>query len=132
MWAWGQKHWELWNNKSCKWYSRASLRRWLADPRGDVLLIAKTGGEPVGMCVAHTIRDLAYCTGLFIERGYRGNGVATKLVDHMITALQKEHVKEIMLSVNAKNVCARSLFRSMGFEKGYPSIPMIMSLGKKK
>ncbi len=132
MWAWGQKHWELWNSKSCKWYSRASLRRWLADPRSDVLLIAKTDGEPVGMCVAHTIRDFAYCTGLFIERGYRGNGVATKLVGQMITALRKEHVKEMILSVNAKNVCARSLFRSMGFEKGYLSIPMIMSLGKKK
>jgi ribosomal protein S18 acetylase RimI-like enzyme len=132
MWAWGEKHWELWNSKSCKWYTRVSLQRWLENPRDDVLLLAKVHNKPIGMCVAHTIRDIAYCTGLFIEKGYRGNGVATTLVDHMMGALRKEHVHEMLLSVNAKNACALSLFRSMGFEKGYPSIPMMKYLGKRE
>jgi ribosomal protein S18 acetylase RimI-like enzyme len=128
MWVWGEKHWELWNSKTCKWYSRASLRRWLADPRHDVLLIAKVGDTPIGMCVAHTIRDFAYCTGLFIEKGYRGNGIATKLVKKMIALLRKKRVKEMVLSVNEKNNCARSLFESFGFKKGYPTIPLHLRL----
>lgn len=128
MWAWGEKHWELWNSKSCKWYSRASLRRWLADPRHDILLIAKAGNKPVGMCVAHTIRDFAYCTGLYIEKEYRGNGIATKLVKKMITLVRKKGIKEVVLSINAKNNCALSLFESFGFKKGYPTIPLYKRL----
>ena len=128
MWAWGEKHWELWNSKSCKWYSKASLRRWLGDPKHDVLLIARSGDTLVGMCVAHTIRDFAYWTGLFIEKKYRGNGIATKLVKKMTSLLRKQGVKEIVLSVNAKNDCALSLFESFGFKKGYQTIPLYMKL----
>jgi ribosomal protein S18 acetylase RimI-like enzyme len=128
MWAWGEKHWELWNSKSCKWYSRVSLRRWFADSRHDILLVAKAGDKLIGMCVAHTIVDFAYCTGLFIEKEYRGNGIATKLVKKMITLLRKKRVKEMVLSVNEKNNCARSLFESFGFKKGYPTIPLYKRL----
>ncbi|MCX6793816.1 MAG: GNAT family N-acetyltransferase [Candidatus Gottesmanbacteria bacterium] len=128
MWVWGETHWELWNSKTCKWYSRASLRRWLVDPRHDVLLVAKAGNKLIGMCVTHIILDFAYCTGLFIEKKYRGNGVATKLVGQMMAELRKKGVKEITLSANTKNNCAISLFESFGFKKGYPTIPLSVRL----
>lgn len=61
------------------------------------------------------VRHKAVLWGVFISPDRRREGLARKLFSHVLFFARDEGVLQIQLCVNAENVRARSLYRSLGF-----------------
>lgn len=119
MWKWGEENWELWGDEKHKWFSKKNLRRWFTDPKDDVLLVAKDGKKLIGMSMNLTLRDWAFNMGLFVEKGYRGQGVGKKLINESIKLLKLQGITFLILLVDTKNNKARKFYNREGFYQGF-------------
>jgi RimJ/RimL family protein N-acetyltransferase len=62
------------------------------------------------------VKHKAILWGVFISPDRRREGLARKLFSQVLSFARDEGVLQIQLCVNAENVRARSLYRSLGFE----------------
>lgn len=116
---WGMENGELKDSDEDQWYSAAALRKWIAHPHEDIILVARKGKKLVGMCLVHGMRGWAYGSSLYIDRQYRGNGIGTALLTAMIKKLKQRKIQNFAILVNNKNSDAKTFYCKHGFTKGY-------------
>lgn len=61
------------------------------------------------------IEKIAYLDRIIVDEKYKGNGIATKLIDEFSNHLKKENVKFIKLNAFEENKPAIALYEKMGF-----------------
>ncbi|MEK7544182.1 MAG: GNAT family N-acetyltransferase [Patescibacteria group bacterium] len=124
LFRWGEENWELWGDDKYKWFSKASLTKWLKDPKDDVLLVARKSGIPIGMFMVLTLRDWAFGVGLFIQKEYRRLGLAKRLLDEATRRLKEKGVESMILLVDTKNEAGIAFYKREKFYQGYPFFMM--------
>lgn len=86
--------------------------------------VAERDGRVVGYSVAWAVGDEAELANLAVAPEHRGAGVAKRLVDHLLQAIEARGGATIYLEVRDSNAPAQGLYRSRGFtaagrRKGY-------------
>lgn len=76
------------------------------------------------------VRHKAVLWGVFVSPDWRREGLARKLFARVQSFAREEGVLQIQLCVNAENVRARNLYRSLGFES-FGVEPRAMRVGDK-
>lgn len=99
-------------------YSDSKWQKKLAD---ELLVFAKLGKDIVGMVgIYQTDIDVetknAVGVALFILPEYRGLGIATKLMQGMMSILKVQGLQSVSLSVNADQSAAVTLYKRYGFQ----------------
>ncbi len=87
----------------------------------DFFFVAQEAGAIIG-CIRIAIvdMDLAEIRTLCVDKEYRKQGIATKLLEHAIDLLEKNKMRKIVARAKADNKIAISLFKKSGFEQeGY-------------
>jgi ribosomal protein S18 acetylase RimI-like enzyme len=74
------------------------------------------------------VKHKAVVWGVFISPDQRREGLARKLLSRVLSCAREEGVLQVQLCVNAENVRARSLYRSLGF-KSFGLEPRAMRVG---
>src|SRR4030042_1453632 len=110
---WGEENRELWGDPETKWYSREILKEWIEHPREDILLGARVDGKLAGMCFNNTMKNWAYCSGLYVDKPFRKMGTARKLVDETIIRLKKISVEALVFLVEDKNTEGMKFYRKI-------------------
>ena len=88
---------------------------------GDVCLMAEAGGQAVGAVWARIMDDYGHVDdetpslAISLYPAYRGRGIGTNLLEHMLTRLRQGGYKQVSLSVQKASPAA-NLYRRMGFE----------------
>ena len=104
--------------------SEEALRVYIRDfgsRPGDVCLMAESGGQAVGAVWARIMDDYGHVDdetpslAISLYPAYRGRGIGTNLLEHMLTRLRQGGYKQVSLSVQKANPAA-NLYRRMGFE----------------
>ena len=104
------------NEEALRVYIREFGRR-----PGDVCLMAEAGGQAVGAVWARIMDDYGHVDdetpslAISLYPAYRGRGIGTNLLEHMLTRLRQGGYKQVSLSVQKANPAA-NLYRRMGFE----------------
>ena len=132
LFRWGEENWELWGDDKYKWFSKKSITRLIGDPKDDVLLVAKKNDIPIGMCMVLTLRDWAFCEGLFVEKEYRRIGLGKRLLDEASRRLKQKGVESMMLLVGTKNGSGMRFYEREKFYKGFQCFIMTKDLTSEK
>lgn len=82
-----------------------------------IYLLAMRDGNAVGFVGASYFMDEADILRVAILPEYQRKGIATQLMQEMITSLKKLLVKKIMLEVEEDNVKAQGLYKKVGFKE---------------
>jgi len=103
---------EGWNNPP------EDLKRLLAlNPDG--CFMACRGIDPIGMIFSIVYDDFAFLGDLIIKPGFRGRGIGTILLKHLISHLQNKGIRAIELDGVFE---ALPLYRRLGFKDKYLSL----------
>lgn len=83
-------------------------------------LAKNSSQEVIGVIISklephRDVRLRGYIGMIAVEKGYRGRGIAKKLVRRSIETMIEEGADEIMLETEVVNVAAISLYENMGF-----------------
>lgn len=120
---WGNMTPELWGSDDGKWYSQKGLELMLTHKGDDIRLVAEEDEKLVGMCLSRYMFEWYYCETLYVDRPYRGRGIATVLLAEMEKmAKKKESVTVIMFDVKADNAEAISIYKKLGFKESYKEL----------
>lgn len=119
LFRWGDENWELWGGEKFKWFSKKSLVNWIADPKNDVLLVARKRGKAVGMCMVCSMRSWAFCVGLFVEKEFRRFGIGKMLLDEAQRKLREQGIESLILLVDVKNTGSFRFYQREKFDKGF-------------
>lgn len=88
---------------------------------GGIWLIG-VAGRPVGYLVLTWGYSLefggrdAFLDELYLREDYRGQGIGTRIIQHVLDVCQTHGVKALHLEVMAQNTRAQELYRRLGFE----------------
>ena len=77
--------------------------------------VAETGGEIVGYGGIHIAADEGNITNIAVRPDMRRQGIAKKLLEHIINAAERAGVKYMTLEVRESNTPARELYSRFGF-----------------
>lgn len=97
-------------------WSENSVRAELTNPLS-LWLVAVDHGEVVGYVGSQSVMDEADMMNVAVSDSYRRKGIARKLVEALITALDKRGVLSLTLEVRASNEPAKQLYKQIGFEQ---------------
>ncbi|MBI3559604.1 GNAT family N-acetyltransferase [Candidatus Gottesmanbacteria bacterium] len=124
MCQWGRSTRELLVRQNGDWYSIKGLREWIRNPGSDVLLVAESNSELVGMCLVSVLHEWAYCSALFVYKGYRGKGTGTKLLEEAMKHVRARGVHLFAFFVEEDNVDAQKFYEKLDFRKGFKFVWM--------
>ena len=97
-------------------WSENSVRAELTNPLS-LWLVAVDHGQVVGYVGSQSVMDEADMMNVAVSDAYRRQGIARKLVEALITALDARGVHSLTLEVRASNEPAKQLYRQIGFEQ---------------
>lgn len=97
-------------------WSENSVRAELTNPLS-LWLVAVDHGEVVGYVGSQSVMDEADMMNVAVSDAYRRQGIARKLVEALITALDARGVRSLTLEVRASNEPAKQLYKQIGFEQ---------------
>ena len=80
-------------------------------------ICAKYENKIVGFAGIKIILDEADLMNIAVKKDYRRQGIATLLLNHILTICQEKGIKTIHLEVNEKNFSAISLYQKLGFKE---------------
>lgn len=80
-------------------------------------MATKEADHLVGYCVCSINDRTAHLISIAVQRNHRKSGVATALLDRLLTHLVERGVDEIWLEVSVNNREAIALYSKSGFEK---------------
>ena len=78
-------------------------------------LVAKTDSKVVGFIGAWFILDECQITNIAVDKNYRRQGIASKLVTELLKECKKHGTTYIMLEVRTNNISAQKLYSKLGF-----------------
>lgn len=81
------------------------------------LLIYKTDDKIVGYIFAKKIEKGILIDGLYVEKTYRNNGIATYLINHVIKISKENKIPYIDINVMYENESAKNLYKKLGFNE---------------
>jgi ribosomal protein S18 acetylase RimI-like enzyme len=99
-----------------------ALRKAVKDPNCE-LLVAETNGQVVGFTHQIFFFDivhaglLSYITSLFVKEEHREKGIASKLIQAVLTSAKSRRVVEIHLDTKEYNEDAMRLYEKLGFKR---------------
>ncbi|SRR6266567_7160747 len=104
---------------SPQFYSKETLSRWVQSPNG-VLLVARVEGKFAGFILTAYNPDSndAYIHEVAVTEQFRGRGVADKLLDQTLTALEKTACDHVFCLTKPSNNPAQKLLQKHGFAMG--------------
>lgn len=108
-------------------WSRQSLEDELNNETS-LFLVAKEEGEVIGYIGMSIVIDEGYIFNVAVREGYRKKGVATALINELVTYGKKNNFCFLTLEVRESNLPAISLYSKFGFikageRKNYYSAP---------
>ena len=77
---------------------------------------AKYENKIVGFAGIKIVLDEADIMNIAVKKDYRRQGIATLLLNHILTVCKEKSIKTINLEVNEENFSAISLYQKFGFE----------------
>ncbi len=80
-------------------------------------ICAKYENKIVGFAGIKIILDEADLMNIAVKKDYRRQGIATLLLNHILTICQEKGIKTIHLEVNEENFSAISLYQKLGFKE---------------
>lgn len=99
-------------------WPRGGFEPLLRAPRCLFVVAEEVQGQPVsGYSVARWVEDEAEVLNIAVADEERGKGIGGKLLDHVVSALQRKGVRHIFLEVRDSNTGARALYKSRGFRE---------------
>jgi ribosomal protein S18 acetylase RimI-like enzyme len=105
---------------------KARLVEMLSCSPAAFVLIAEAGGEAVGLLTSFeyiatfAARPMLYVHDLYVERRYRGHGVARRLMEEAIAEARRRGCKRLSLEVREDNPHAQALYYKLGFRQTSP------------
>lgn len=97
-------------------WSRQSLEEEL-DNETSIFLVAKEENEVIGYIGMSIVIDEGYIFNVAVRESYRNKGVATALINELVTYGKKNNFSFITLEVRKSNLPAISLYSKFGFLK---------------
>jgi ribosomal protein S18 acetylase RimI-like enzyme len=92
--------------------------RWVASPRGAVLVARAADGTDVGVAALvpdrHDAAGLALVT-VWVSASARGTGTGRALVEHLLQIAREQDVRSVTLEVADDNLAAVRLYDDLGF-----------------
>ena len=85
------------------------------DNRLSLWLVAMDGEQVAGYVGSQSVMGWADMMNIAVHPDYRRRGIAWKLVEHLVEALQKMDVTCLTLEVRASNEPAKALYEKLGF-----------------
>lgn len=79
--------------------------------------VAVDEGEIIGTILCGHDGRRGYIYHTVVRSDYRNRGIATKLIESAIAALQKEKITRVCLNVLETNECGKSFWQKRGWEK---------------
>jgi len=94
----------------------------ITSPNGYVL-VASFNGKTVGYSLnfikentkVYLVKKTGYVGDLYIKRGYRNKGIATKFKELAFKWFRKKGMKYVSIAVHSKNVKAHLIYKKWGF-----------------
>lgn len=78
--------------------------------------VEEIDGKVVGFYISSHVLDEVEIFTIAVDSAYQKMGVASHLLEHLITSSQAENVKQIWLEVSTKNLVAINLYKKFGFK----------------
>lgn len=97
-------------------WSKQSLEEELNNETS-LFLVAKEENEVIGYIGMSIVIDEGYIFNVAVRESYRNNGVATALINELVTYGKKNNFSFITLEVRESNMPAISLYSKFGFIK---------------
>lgn len=95
-------------------WSENSVRSELNNPLS-LWLVAVDGEKVVGYVGSQSVMNESDMMNIAVTSDYRRKGIACKLVEALVTALQERDVDSLTLEVRASNEPAKALYAQLGF-----------------
>ncbi len=96
-------------------WSRQSFESELSRNRLAVYRVARLDGQVVGYGGIWVILDEAHLTTLAVDQVYRGQGIATALLQELMESARRAGASKMTLEVRPSNLVARRLYERFGF-----------------
>jgi ribosomal-protein-alanine N-acetyltransferase len=72
-------------------------------------------GDPCGFAIARISGDEAELLSIGVARGWRRTGIAKRMIDTVLAAIERRRVRRLYLEVAEDNPHARALYERYGF-----------------
>jgi ribosomal-protein-alanine N-acetyltransferase len=72
-------------------------------------------GDPCGFAIARISGDEAELLSIGVARGWRRTGIARRMIDTVLAAIERRRVRRLYLEVAEDNPGARALYERYGF-----------------
>ncbi len=80
-------------------------------------ICAKIENEVIGFAGMCFVLDEGYVYNIAVDKEFRGSGVATQMLKHLLTYAKSLNLKFVSLEVRNSNAAARSLYKKCGFKE---------------
>jgi ribosomal-protein-alanine N-acetyltransferase len=105
-------------------WSRAGLTDELSKPDSVFLVLQSADSQIIGFVCSSIIIDELHILEVVIRKNYRGNGLGTLLINHLLSMIIDKNIKRACLEARASNCPAIRLYKNCGFtedciRKGY-------------
>jgi len=80
-------------------------------------ICAKTKNEVIGFAGMYFILDEGYVYNIAVDEEFQGRGVATQMLNHLLTHSKRLNLKFVSLEVRKSNVTAIKLYKKCGFKE---------------
>ena len=95
-------------------WSENSIRSELTNPLS-LWLVAEEDGVLLGYIGSQSVMDEADVMNVAVDPKRRREGIALKLVEALVAALNEKNVRALLLEVRASNEPAKALYERQGF-----------------
>ncbi len=81
--------------------------------------VAKEKDRVIGYVDAWFISDEVHLANIAVDKDFRQQGIASKLLSKIIEIAQQKNCKRVLLEVRVSNVIAQKFYEKFGFKKVY-------------
>lgn len=90
----------------------------VADPN-IAFVVGRDGEKIIAMALLYTLKRVDETSGcvddVIVDDAYRGQGIATRLMEHVISVAKERHLKHIDLTSRPSREAANHLYQKVGF-----------------
>lgn len=95
------------------WSTKAFME--LTEDKNSIFLVAEKAGEIIGGCGLTHILDEGDIHNVMVTPAYRGQGIATQMLEKLLEEGRKQGISEFTLEVRVSNEPAIRVYEKLGF-----------------
>ena len=95
------------------WSTKAFME--LAEDKNSIFLVAEKAGEIIGGCGLTHILDEGDIHNVMVAPAYRGQGIATRMLEKLLGEGRNQGICEFTLEVRVSNAPAIRVYEKLGF-----------------